>query len=151
MPYWDMADCSLGADECGSVDGHSGRWVGCLPNTSEDSNMPQGKHIRAPKHYSEPQGVWVAQKSTFYRIPEGFSLQYGSYQWAQRWIYIKKVKFVTFAFCWLERWVLMIFAWKNNSESLKGVFCVSKVKTTKSLLKKLSFVKKCWDGQISCF
>ena len=50
--------------------------------------MPQGKHIRAPKHYSEPQGVWVAQKSTFHRIPEGFFLQYGSYQWAQRWIYI---------------------------------------------------------------
>ena len=41
--------------------------------------MPQGKHIRAPKHYSEPQGVWVAQKSTFYRIPEGFPLQNGSY------------------------------------------------------------------------
>ena len=80
MPYWDVADCSLGPDESGSVDGHSGRCVGCLQNTSEDSNIPQGKHIRATKHYSEPQGVWVAPKSTLYRIPEGFPLQYGSYQ-----------------------------------------------------------------------
>ena len=75
-----MADCSLGADECGSVDGHSGRCVGCLLNTSEDSNIPQGKHIRATKHYSESQGVCVAPKSTFHRIPEGIPLQYGSYQ-----------------------------------------------------------------------
>ena len=37
----------------------------------------------------------------------------------------------------------------NNSESLKGVLGVSKVKITKTLLKKLNFVKNCWDGQIS--
>ena len=75
-----MADCSLGPDESGSVDGHSGRCVGCLQNTSEDSNISQGKHIRATMHYLESQGVWVAPKSTLYRIPEGFPLQYGSYQ-----------------------------------------------------------------------
>ena len=50
MPYWDVADCSLGPDESESVDGHSGRCVGCLRNTSEDFNVPQGKHIRATKH-----------------------------------------------------------------------------------------------------
>ena len=75
-----MTDCSLRPDECGSVDGQSGGCVGCLQNTSEDSNIPQGKHIRAAKHYSEPQGVWVAPKSTSHTIPEGFSLQNGSYQ-----------------------------------------------------------------------
>ena len=57
-----MAGYPIGPDECGSVDGHSGRCVGCLLNTSEDSNIPQGKHIRAPKHYSESQGVWGGPK-----------------------------------------------------------------------------------------
>ena len=138
-----MVDCSLGANECVSVDGHSSRCVGCLPNTSEGSNIPQGKYIIATKHYWQPQGVWVTPKPTFHRIPEGFPSQYGSYQKAQRWVYIKKVKFVIFAFCWLQRWVLMFLHEKNNSESLKGVFCVSTVKFAKTLLKKLIFVKKC--------
>ena len=75
-----MTDCCLGPDECGSADGQSGRCVGCLQNTSKDSNIPQGKYIRATKHYLKPQGVLVAPKSTFHTIPEGFSLQYGSYQ-----------------------------------------------------------------------
>ena len=35
------------------------------------------------------------------------------------------------------------FCMKKKSESLKDVFCVSKVKITKSLLKKLFFVKMC--------
>ena len=59
-----MTDYSLGPDECGSVDGHSGRCMGCLANTSEDSNI-SGIQLILPLPVILPPlifGVWEIPK-----------------------------------------------------------------------------------------
>ena len=70
IPYWDTTDCPLGPDVRPRVDGRSVRHVAGPLNTSEHSKVLQVRHIRAPKHYSKPNGVWVVPKSLLETVPQ---------------------------------------------------------------------------------
>ena len=139
-----MADCSLGTDACRSVDGHSARCVEGLLNNSEYSNILQVKHIRATKHYEEPQRVQVDPKSTPYRIPEGFLKDFlcnmaptsgpkgGS---------TSKNENFCFYVLWPRTLSFDYFCMKKTIQSFTSIFCVSKAKIVKIFLNKLNFAK----------